>query len=196
MRRMIPAMITLVMGAVLGAMAPAASAQTGYPPPACSPADTVIDAGTHAVGETFTIRLAPLCLWDPGSAVATTVNGQSVGTKVADAGGGINVAVTVVSATQLSIDDPVVVAGRCGGNNASGVGPSATAGASVRATANFSIRCEGAAAAPRPARAARSGVAFTGANVLRWGAVALALLGVGAVLVIGARRRRGAAGNA
>ena len=49
----------------------------------------------------------------------------------------------------------------------------------------FTINCAAAAA---PAAAGR--VAFTGANVLRWGLAALALIGVGVLLVLGARRRR------
>ncbi|MBA3267071.1 MAG: hypothetical protein H0T70_02290 [Acidimicrobiia bacterium] len=190
MKRTISALVTLVIGGVLVALAPAASAQTGYPVAGCSPADTVFDAGTHDIGETFTVRLVPICLWDVGSDVVTTVNGQSVGTKVADAGGGVNVEITVVSATQLSIDDPVIVASRCGENSASGIGPSAAAQTLVRSTAIFRVRCDGVAAAPR---AARAGVAFTGANLLGPGAVAVVLLGLGSLLVVGARRRRGTA---
>ncbi len=48
------------------------------------------------------------------------------------------------------------------------------------------------APAPAPARTA-SGVAFTGANILRWALIALVMLGVGALLVIVSRRRRVAA---
>lgn len=188
MRRSLPAFLaTLVVGLSVLALAPPASAQVGYPPPVCPAGDTVIDAGTHAIGETFVVRLQPLCLWDPGSPVTVTVNGQSVGVKIADAGGGVNVTITVLSATELSIDDPVLVRGGCGDNNASGIGFSSAAGRDVRATALFRVVCP----APAPARAAaRAGVAFTGANVLRWSLIAAGLLGLGAVFVVVARRRR------
>ena len=185
-------MVTMMMAGAIVALAPAASGQTGYPPGLCAPADTVFDAGTHEIGDTFTVRLVPVCLWTPGADVATTANGQSVGTKVADAAGGIDVTVTVRSATQLSIDDPVLVASQCGENNVSGIGPSAAAGGvMVRSTAIFRVNCDGpTAAAPRAGRAGI--VAFTGANVVGWGALALGLLVGGSLLVIAARRRRAA----
>jgi len=184
-------MALVMAGGAFVALAPVASAQTGYPPGRCNPADTLIDVGTHKIGETFTAHLVPVCLWDPGSTIAVTVNGQSVGTKVADAGGGVDVKITVVSATELSVNDPTRVTGQCGENNTSGLGPSAAAPTNVRATAIFRVVCPAALTS-----ATRSGVAFTGANIAKWGALALGLLAIGSLLVIGARRRRGAAGNA
>jgi|GEM_PF-2886396 len=192
MRRTITAsLMALLMSGALVSLAPVASAQTGYPPALCTTANTAISAGTHNVGSTFTVRLTPVCVWDPGVAVAVTVNGQSIGTKVADASGAVGVTVTVVSATQLSVDDPIAVAAHCGANNVSGTAPSSAAQANVSATATFNVACPGAVAAPT-----RSGVAFTGANIARWGLIGLGLLAIGSLLVIGARRRRGAAGNA
>ncbi len=187
MRRRLSALLaTLVLGLSVLALAPSASAQVGYPPPVCPPGDTVLDAGTHAIGETFVVRLQPVCLWDPGTPVTVTVNGQGVGVKIADAGGGVNVTVTVLSATELSIDDPVIVSGGCGNNNAAGVGFSSAAGTNVRAIANFRVVC------PAPAARAevRAGVAFAGANVLRWSLIAAGLLAVGGLFVVIARRRR------
>src|SRR5215213_3269296 len=105
MRRKIAAlMVTMVVGTTVYAFAPAASAQVGYPPPVCPPGDTPIDAGTHDIGETFTVRILPNCLFDPGIQVTVTVNGQAAGVKIADSGGGANVTITVLSATELSID--------------------------------------------------------------------------------------------
>jgi hypothetical protein len=46
------------------------------------------------------------------------------------------------------------------------------------------------AAAAAPAAATQGRVAFTGANVVRWSIAALALMGVGALLVLHSRRRR------
>ena len=174
MRRTVATMVTLMVGAAIVAFAPAAAAQTGYPSGLCPPTDTVFDAGTHNVTGTFTVRLAPVCLWTPVSEVVTPLNGQPVGPKVADAAGG------------------VLVASRCGENNASGIGPSAAAGgAMVRSAASFRVNCD-RAAAPRSGRVGI--VAFTGADVMRWGGLALGLLAVGSLLVIGTRRRRTAGG--
>lgn len=51
---------------------PMASAQTGYPPGPCVPGNVVVDYGTRAIGETFTIRMVTKCLWDPGNTVDVT----------------------------------------------------------------------------------------------------------------------------
>jgi len=188
MRRKIATLLgTLMVVGVMTLSIPVASAQTGYPPGPCTAGDTFIDAGTHAVGETFTIRLATICLWQPGAGIATTVNGQFVGTKTADASSAVFVNVTVLSPTQLSIDDPVLVSAQCGQNTAVGVGPTAE-GQTETATAVFNINC-GAGTAAR-AGSVPGGVAFTGANILKWGGIALVLLVGGWFLVGIARRRR------
>jgi hypothetical protein len=185
---MATALVVLIGGAIFG-LAPAASAQTSYAPALCPPADTFQDVGTRSIGETFVVRLVTTCLWDPGSSVPVTVNGQSVGTKVVDAGGGVNVTITVVSATELRVDDPVTVRGGCGRNTVVGTGFSSAAQASETSTAVFTVACP--AAAPRVARAQ---VAFTGANILRWGGTAVGLVAIGSLFVAFARRRRQAPG--
>jgi len=43
--------------------------------------------------------------------------------------------------------------------------------------------------APPPARVSSGGVAFTGANILRWALIALVMVGVGALLLVANRRR-------
>jgi hypothetical protein len=171
-------------------MAPAAGAQTGYPPGACTATIGSQDAGSHAVGESFSIRLTPTCIWDAGSAVGIVVNGQSVGTKAANADGTVTVNVVVTSPTVLTINDPVNVTGHCGANTIVGTGKSSVAGgATVTQTASFTVVC------PTPAaQAVKARVAFTGANIARWGAIALALLAVGSLLVVADRRRAKARG--
>lgn len=42
---------------------------------------------------------------------------------------------------------------------------------------------------PPSVRASSSGIAFTGADILRWSLIALVLVGVGALLVVANRRR-------
>jgi len=168
-----------VAGAALMVLAPAASAQTSYQVGGC--ASGTVDAGAHAIGSTFSFVLG--CPFEPGSTVTITVNGTTVGTKTADASGAVTVNVTVVSQTQLSINDPVSAPGQCGPNTVVATG--AANGATGTNTAGFTVLCPAGVVTPSP----RSGVAFTGANVLRWGAIAMVLVAVGAFLIIADRRR-------
>jgi len=166
-------------------------AQTGYPP-TCNVADIPQGAGTHNVGETFQVVVSPSCVFTPGSTVAVSVNGTSVGTKTANASGFVSVTVRIVSATQLEIDDPISVVARCGANSVVATGSSqAAAGRGVTQTATFNINCgtAGGGGGSGAATSVKGSVAFTGANIAKWAAVALALIGVGAVLVVADRRR-------
>jgi hypothetical protein len=189
MRRKVAALTgTLLVAGLMSMFMPAANAQVGYPPGPCVPGNITIDAGAHAIGTTFSVRLQPLCAWDPGSPVTLTVDGTDVPGKIADAGGGVTVTVTVLSATQLSIDDPVLVASQCGANQMTGSGrSSAAAGAIDTATAKFRVICPAAAGAAQAG--AVSGVAFTGANILKWAGIALVMI-VGGWLLVGIARRR------
>jgi len=187
----IVALVALVGGLAFLA-APSAMAQTPGYPPTCNPVDGVQDEGTHQIGSTFKAKLLPICLFNPGSNIAVSVNGQAVGTKVAAAEGSITVTVRVVSATELSIEDPVSVVGQCGQNKIVGTGPSATAGRNVTQTAFFTVVCPGVNPPGGVVTPVRGTVAFTGANIAKWAAVALALIAIGAVLVIFNRRRNSA----
>ncbi len=185
----VAALVAFVGSAAL-LLAPPAMAQTPGYPPTCNVADIPQDAGTHNVGDTFQVQLAPPCIFTPGSTVAVSVNGTSVGNKTANASGFVTVTVRAVSATQFEIDDPISVVARCGTNSAVGTGPSAAAGRSVTQTANFRLVCPGAGpGGGGAATPVKGSVAFTGANIAKWAAVALALIGVGAVLVVADRRR-------
>ncbi len=182
----VAALVAFVGGAAL-LVAPPAMAQTPGYPPTCNVADIPIGAGGHNVGDTFTVTLSPACTFTPGAAVNVTVNGQSVPNKVANASGSVTLRITAVSATQFSIDDPVNVVARCGGNSAVGTGPSAVARTNVTQTANFTLVCPGVAGGT--VTPVTGSVAFTGANIAKWAAVALALILFGAVLVVLNRRR-------
>ncbi len=175
-----------VAGLLLFLVGPGAAAQTvGYPPGTCATTNGTQDAGNHAVGDTFTVTLSPVCLFAPGSSVAIVVNGISVTSKTADNSGFVSVTIKVNSQSELLIEDPVSVGGQCGANRVVATGPSAVAGARVDQTATFGILCA-ATAAPK----ATAGVAFTGANILRWTAIAVALVLLGSLLIVADRRRR------
>jgi hypothetical protein len=153
----------------------------------CTPTSNTTNLGSFNVGASFKAHLVPICLFDVGAAVAVTVNGQSVGTKTADAGGGVTASITITSATQLSVDDPVVVPAQCGDNNVTARGPSAAAEAPVTVTGVFNVVCAGA---PPGSVVSKGGLPFTGADIARLAAVALALVIVGFVIVRVMRRRR------
>ncbi|HUQ63691.1 MAG TPA: hypothetical protein VM121_08055 [Acidimicrobiales bacterium] len=180
--------LTAALAIVSGAMAlaaPGASAQTGYQGQ-CNATTGSSNAGSHNIGETFTVQLAPTCVWTPGSAVTVNVNGVPIPGKVANAAGLVSVTITVVSATQLSVDDPVSVASQCGSNSVVGVGQSSVAGgATVTHSAGFTVNC-----AASTAKATTGTVAFTGANVAKWSAAAFVLLAAGFALVLVTRRRK------
>lgn len=182
----IAAVCTVAGAALMGLVAPA-SAQP-YPPGACT-ANSASFAGEFAVGSTITLTLAADCVWDPGTGVDVTVNGTSVGTKTADSGGAVSVAITIVSETELSVDDPIQTSARCGANTVRGVGTSRAAGGSASHTTTFDIACPGAAARPSKGK-----VALTGANVVRWSSIALGLVVVGG-LFLAIDRRRARAGD-
>lgn len=186
-------LVGLVSGVLLLLLvAPAASAQTGYPPGPCTPLTGTQDVGAVDIGQRFILQLAPTCVWTPGAPVAVTVNGVDIPGKVADARGFVLVDITVVSATQLSIDDPVLTPASCAANAVTGTGPSAVAGgATVTQTANFTLNCPGVPTAS-PATPVRGRLSLTGANLLWTSAAAAALFAVGALLVVVSRRRASA----
>ena len=183
MKRFVLAAAAAVM---LMAVAPAtgAVAQTsGYPPPVnCLNGNTVVNLGTINVGQTLVGRLVPVCPFIPGSTVSMTVNGAGGGTKVAAVDGSVPVNLLALSSTTGQLNDPVTVPIQCGSNSITASGSSASG--PTEASAIFAVNCAVAA------QAATGRVAFTGANILRWSLGALALIGLGALFVLGSRRRR------
>lgn len=199
---------TATLLALLGALfllSPPASAQTGYPPGACTVLAGTQDVGTVTVGQTFVLQLAPQCVFTPGTPVTVTVNGVDIPGKVANASGAVLVEVTVVSTTQLSIDDPVLTPAFCGTNTVLARGPSAVAGdQQVTQTATFTLSCPGTTTGGATTTGSSTGtttgpatpiigrLALTGSNLLRFLAIALALVVAGAACVVVGRRRRAA----
>lgn len=176
------AMCAFVSAAVFAVVEPAPAQP--YQPGLCRPLFSSSFAGDVNVGGTIPVPLTPICIWDTGSDVVVTVNGEPVGTKTADSSGFVTVSITATSPSELSVDDPVIVNGRCGENRVRGVGPSAAAQADVTHVATFNVLCPGAVAKPSKAR-----VALTGANVMRWSAIAFGLVVVGGLFLAIDRRR-------
>jgi len=183
------AVLVGLLGALCILVAPPATAQTGYPPGLCTPVSGTQNVGTVNIGQRFVVQLAPTCLFTPGAAVTVTVNGVNIPGKTAE-GGIVLVDITVLSATQLSIDDPVLTPAFCGVNTVVASGPSQVAqGGTSTQTATFTLNCP---SVPVAAVVAGGGglLSRTGASSLLYGAVALALMAAGSLAVIATRRRR------
>ena len=188
------AMAALVglVGAMMLLVAPAASAQTGYPPGQCTAVTGSQNVGSVTIGQRFVLQVAPTCLFTPGAPVTVTVNGVDIPGKTAEANGVVLVDVTVVSATQLSIDDPVLTPAICGINTVTARGPSSSAQGGVSTqTANFTLNCPASGpGTPGPATPVAGRLSLTGANTLRYTAIALALMVSGALALVTTRQRR------
>ena len=175
MKRILLPLAAAVM--MLGLAAPAYGQTSGYPPTGC-PLPANIDLGAHNIGDVFGGVIGGTGGgFSVGQPAVITINGVGAGTKLPDSNGCIAATFHVLSGPRVDVDD--VVGANCGRNVMVASQPG------HQGSIVFTINCAAAAA---PAAAGR--VAFTGANVLRWGLAALALIGVGVLLVLGARRRR------
>jgi hypothetical protein len=187
-------LVSLVSGVVL-LVVPAASAQTGYPPGPCTAVTGSINVGSVSIGQRFVLQVAPTCLFTPGTPVTVTVNGIDVPGKTAEAGGFVLVDITVISATQLSIDDPVLTPAICGTNTVIARGASSTAQGGISTqTATFTVNCPAAGTGTgtgtaTPATPVAGRLSLTGANSMRFVALALALMVAGSLALVVTRRR-------
>lgn len=182
--------LAALVGGMLAMLAPAAQAQTGYPPGVCTAVTGTQDVGGVTVGQRFVLQLAPTCLFTPGAPITVTVNGVSIPGKVAEPGGFVLVDITVVSATQLSVDDPVLTPAVCGVNTATARGPSRTAQGGISTqTATFTLTCPLPSA--QVAQPVQRRLSLTGSNSVQLALGALALVTAGSIAVLLARRRRG-----
>lgn len=177
---------------------PAAQAQTGYPPGPCTATVSASALGSATVGSTITLTLQPTCVWTPNSQVQVTVNGESVGTKIANANGFVTVSITVLDDETLSVDDPVIVPAICGTNTVIGRGTSTVAsGNVVTHQATFTLVCEdedededGDRDKDKDKVPVAKRLAFTGSNFETLLALGLVLVVGGATVVVAARRRK------
>jgi hypothetical protein len=177
-----------VAGAAVLSLASPASAQAGSGVGLCTTVSGIQNVGTVTVGQRFVLQLAPTCVFTTGQPITITVNGVNIPGKVANASGFVTIDVTVVSATQLSIDDPVLTPAICGTNTVVATGPSSTAqGGTSTQTATFTLTCT---TVPVVATPIQGRLSLTGANSLRYAAVALALVAAGSMALVATRRRR------
>ena len=171
---------TAIVGLLLLVAAPA-YAQTGYPPGPATTQPSGIngtqDLGTLAVGQSGNREL---CGFAPGSTVRISVNGSFVTNKTADGNGCVRVRFRVASETVVEVDDPIAAPAHCGPNDLVAAG-SQSDGAPVTQTVQFEIVC---------GSLPRAGTATTGANIARGALVGAALVGCGALLALGSRRRK------
>jgi hypothetical protein len=142
----------------------------------------VVNCGSAAVGGTIACNIGG---FPPGTTVTIFVNGTGGLVKTADANGNVHITIQITSQTAGILGDPVNVTIQCGTNTITATG------GGVASTGTFTESCPAAT----PAAAPSSTVAFTGANILRWSLAAAALLGVGALMVWGSRRRRPTLGD-
>jgi hypothetical protein len=185
------AVLVGLLGAAMLLVAPAASAQTGYPPGLCTAVTGSQNVGSVNIGQRFVLQVAPTCLFTPGTPVTVTVNGVDIPGKTAEAGGFVLVDVTVVSATQLSIDDPVLTPAICGTNTVTARGASSTAQGGISTqTATFTLNCPAGPGTASPATPVAGRLSLTGANTMRFVAMALTLMAAGSVALVFTRRRR------
>lgn len=184
------ALLALAASTLLLGASPA-SAQIGYPPGNCAVLVGSQNVGSVAVGQTFVLQIAPQCVFTVGGQIVVTVNGVNIPGKVANASGAVLVQITVVSATQLSVDDPTLTPAICGTNTVIARGISAVAGGQqVTQTATFTVNCT----ATPVATPVQGRLSLTGANSLRYAAIAAALVVAGSLTLVASRRRRSASG--
>ena len=191
-------LVGLVSAVTLLVVSPA-RAQTGqYPPGLCTAVVGSQDVGSVNIGQRFVLQIAPTCLFTPGTPVTVTVNGVDIPGKTAEPGGFVLVDITVLSATELSIDDPVLTPAFCGTNTvtARGASTSAQGGVSTQ-TANFTLNCPAGTGSgtgtASPASPVAGRLSLTGANTMRFVAIALTLMAAGSLALVFSRRRRAAA---
>jgi hypothetical protein len=171
-------------------------------------------SGTLVPGQSQTDEL---CGFAPGASVSVTANGQPVGNQTADSNGCVAVVVAVSagvalgsgSSFPLAVVSPAAVVhilgqtagsahaitvngvsvnGVCGSNSVVGTGANQQGG-TLTQTDSFTINCAAAPITGAPGSSSGSGLAVTGANILRFTGAALLLLAFGAILVIADRRR-------
>jgi hypothetical protein len=191
MRHMrVVAVLAGLLGAVLATVVtPAAHAQTGYPPGPCTTITGTQNVGSVNIGQRFVLQVAPTCLFTPGTPVTVTVNGVDIPGKTAEAGGFVLVEITVLSATELSIN-PIVPA-ICGTNTVVARGASTTAQGGVSTqTATFTLNCPAGTSPTVTGGTGQGLLSRTGSEAARYVAVALALMVAGAMALVVTRRRR------
>jgi hypothetical protein len=152
-----------------------ASADTAYPPPVVSATSCSVTQSV-SVGSTFTSNAT--CTFAPGSAITVTLNGAFYETLTAPATG-ILTFVIVVTDPHISMNGGPTDAASFGASETFIATGTNAAGATNSATAVIVI----------PAAVAGTGLAFTGADLAATFIGGAALLLMGALVTLYARRR-------
>lgn len=182
----------LSLGAIgLGATTSVAGAQpVGYPP------HTASGSGSINIGQTITVSE---CGFAPNSQVAVDLNGTPYGTYTAGPTGCLNLTISArIGGVQLRINNGPWVEAHCGDNSIISQG---TAPDGKPFTFTFTLTVGACTAAvvtpakpgvvtPAAVTPPSHGLAFTGADIALTTLAGLALMAVGAALLILLRRRR------
>ncbi len=169
--------VVMLAATVVGVGAASAQTTPTYTPgtstgPLCTGGP--VNAGNVSIGQTVTFMLCGP--FQPGATAAINVNGTAAGSKTVASNGTVTIVITINSATSGTVNDPVTVPVTCGSNTAT-----ATSGG-VSQTGTFNLICG--------STTKTSGLAFTGANVMKAVLAALLLIAIGGALVLAQRRRR------
>lgn len=165
MRRRLPALTALValFGGATFLLVPPAAAQPYPPGPCTATVSTSGVIGSGEIGATITLTVRAECTFTAGGTATVVVDGQPAGTKPINADGSVTVTITILSATELSINP--VVRGHCGANTVIVSAPSSAAGGTtVTHSAAFDVICPSGAATVRPAGAGGGAGAPTAAG--------------------------------
>ena len=201
MRRFVAAIAAvLAVAGMMASVATPASAQAGSGIGTCTATTGTQDVGSVSVGQQFVLQVAPTCVFDVGAILTVTVNGVNITGKVANVSGQVLITITVLSPTQLSVDDPVITPAVCGTNTVTVTGPSSVAvGGVATQTATFTVVCTStvttvpvtATTVAGAARPSSGTLSLTGTDAIRFLVIAMGLIAVGTLAVLTSRRRRG-----
>ena len=193
MKKTIAALSVVVLALALFA-GPAFAQSSGYPGPTTTAAaqETVVvqEEGVLSEGQT---RSFSACGFASGSSVAPTFDGQALPAQEADASGCVYFSVEVLSESGTRACGGVKIngaeyTGQAGSNAIVSTGTGAN-GAARTLTNNFSIQCGEPVSVRQRGEIGPSALARTGFTALRWLAVGLALLAIGAGAIAAERRR-------
>jgi LPXTG-motif cell wall-anchored protein len=193
MKRWMLAVLAMLALLAASASAPASAQTGGNPPPGpqgncpsggyppCNPSSDVRNFGSFREGESFNKED---CGFDAGSTVTLTFNGLEAGSRQVESDGCARMTVTIGAQRRVTFNGRQFTAD-CGRNSIVVMGTGA--GAARTVTNNFELNCAGGAGA---AGAVRGPLPRTGAEFAGVTAGGIALLGIGAALVMATRRRR------
>lgn len=166
------------------AATPSNAASSGYPPPTTSAVNTSCTASVVlAANGTLSYRVT--CLFAPNAAVSLTVNGAAYGNGTADSTGVFTEVFVTSGDPEITVNGGAEVSAAYGATTTIvATGPNSSGGTNT-ATTLVSVP------APAATTASTGALAFTGADLAAAIVGGLALLSMGTLMVMYARRRAG-----